>query len=128
MTGNPLRVLVVDDDAAVAAYLVDCLTFGGCAVVTAADASTALVKLRADVYDVVLCDITMPGLDGVGFYRKLAESRPDLLPRLVFISGRPASEVKALFPGRHVRIVEKPVPVRTMTALVEEWRLARAAG
>src|SRR5207245_1879601 len=61
-------------------------------------------------------------VDGVAFYRRLAEKRPDLLRRLVFISGRPSSEIKALLPGQPLRIVEKPVPVRVITALVEEWR------
>jgi len=122
VNGSALRVLVVDDDAAVAAYFADCLMLEGCAVATAADASTALLKLDSDTYDVVLCDISMPGLDGVAFYRRLAEKRPDLLQRLVFISGRPSAEIKALLPGQNVRIVEKPVPVRVITALVEEWR------
>jgi CheY-like chemotaxis protein len=117
-----MRVLVIDDDAAVAAYFADCLTFEGCDVAVAIDASTALSKLECDAYDVVLCDISMPGLDGVAFYRRLAERHPDLLKRLVFISGRPSAEIRALLPGQHLRIVEKPVPVRVITALVEEWR------
>ncbi len=122
VTDKALRVLVVDDDPAVASYFEDCLVFEGCDVATAGDASTALAKLESDTYDVMICDITMPGLDGVAFYRRLAETRPDLLRRLVFISGRPSSEIKALLPGQPLRIVEKPVPVRVITALVEEWR------
>ena len=122
MNAGSLRVLVVDDDAAVAAYFADCLTFEGCDVVVAIDASTALSKLESDAYDVVLCDISMPGLDGVAFYRRLAERQPEVLNRLVFITGRPAAEIRALLPGQRLRIVEKPVPVRVITALVEEWR------
>jgi len=122
VNAGSLRVLVVDDDAAVAAYFADCLTFEGCDVVVAIDASTALSKLESDAYDVVLCDISMPGLDGVAFYRRLAERQPEVLNRLVFITGRPAAEIRALLPGQRLRIVEKPVPVRVITALVEEWR------
>jgi len=115
-------VLVVDDDAAVAAYFADCLTLEGCEVAVAIDASTALTKVECDAYDVVLCDMSMPGLDGVAFYRRLAERHPDLLKRLVFISGRPSADIRALLPGERLRVVEKPVPVRVITALVEEWR------
>jgi len=47
VTDKALRVLVVDDDPAVASYFEDCLVLEGCDVATAGDASTALAKLGA---------------------------------------------------------------------------------
>jgi len=81
------RVLVVDDEPEIARMLADMLAGDGHQVETAADGFEALGRLDRAVYDVVLCDLRMPKLDGAGFYREIARRRPELLPRIVFVTG-----------------------------------------
>jgi CheY-like chemotaxis protein len=70
MTGT-LRILVVDDSAAVRAVLQGLLTSLDCKVRTADGVRAALRRLRDFNPDVILTDFTMPGLNGDAFVRLL---------------------------------------------------------
>ncbi|MGE3176021.1 MAG: ATP-binding protein [Vicinamibacterales bacterium] len=80
-------VLVVEDEAALAAAVTDALQDAGYVVDRAADGEEALGKLRASTFDAVVCDLKMPRLDGKAFYRILASTRPELARRVVFVTG-----------------------------------------
>lgn len=69
MTG--LRILVVDDDAAVRDSLARTLRFEGYRVDTARDGQEALDAVRADEPDAVILDVSMPRLDGLQACRQL---------------------------------------------------------
>jgi CheY-like chemotaxis protein len=47
----------------------------------------ALAILQGREYDLILCDLRMPELDGPGLYRTVAARQPHLLPRFVFLTG-----------------------------------------
>ena len=65
------RVLVAEDDPAVAWYFGDVLRRAGCDVVEVHDGDAALDQARRSAPDVVLADIRMPGLDGLRLCRAL---------------------------------------------------------
>lgn len=46
-----------------------------------------LQAIREGSYDVILCDVRMPGLDGLGLYRELEQHYPHLLSRMIFLTG-----------------------------------------
>ena len=71
------KILVVDDEADLIAYLSALLKDAGYVVVTANNGQEALDQLRAEKPDLVSLDITMPEKSGVRFYREL-RSDPDL--------------------------------------------------
>ncbi|MBI4270439.1 MAG: response regulator [Candidatus Rokubacteria bacterium] len=81
------RVLVVDDEPDIVRLFVDVLVADGHWVETASDGIEALENLDRSEYDLILCDLRMPKLDGAGFYRELARRRPELLRRIAFITG-----------------------------------------
>jgi len=73
-TQLPLRVLVVDDDAVCARTLAGMLRHvGPHSVDTAGSADEAVERLNTGTYDLILCDLNMPGRDGVETMRLLAE-------------------------------------------------------
>lgn len=78
------RVLVVDDSATMRKIIVKGLReagFGACEVTEAADGTSALGALRGAEFDLVLCDINMPGMDGLSLVRSAREDltiSPDL--------------------------------------------------
>ena len=80
-------ILVVDDEPLVAAIMADILGLEGYEVETAKNGREALEKIAARSYDLILSDLQMPELDGVGLYHELERQRPSLLPRLAFVSG-----------------------------------------
>ena len=70
------RILIVDDEANARAALSEILHEDGYVTETAADGFKALGKLAEFAPDVVLTDLKMPGLDGIGLMEKARGSRP----------------------------------------------------
>ncbi len=85
--GAGAPVLVVEDEPALAEAVAEALTDAGFRVDRAADGQEALERVRDRVYDLVICDLKMPRLDGPAFYRAIAESLPSLTHRIVFVTG-----------------------------------------
>jgi EAL domain-containing protein (putative c-di-GMP-specific phosphodiesterase class I)/FixJ family two-component response regulator len=80
------RVLIVDDEAFIRTLLRNSLMRLGAGEIREADNGKAgLAELQAFAPDLVLCDLNMPGMDGIEFLRLLAASAPDL-PTLI-VSG-----------------------------------------
>ena len=54
---------------------------------TASNGRQALALLQAQEYDLILCDLRMPELDGPGLYHALESQQPDVLQRFIFLTG-----------------------------------------
>jgi signal transduction histidine kinase len=80
-------VLVVEDEPALAAAVAEALTDAGFRVDRAADGEEALGRVRSRAYDLIVCDLKMPRLDGVAFYRAIAATTPELARRVIFVTG-----------------------------------------
>jgi len=80
-------ILLVEDEAKLASAVADALRDSGYVVEHAADGEQALAKIAERAFDVVICDLKMPRLDGKQFYRRLSESAPALTKRIVFVTG-----------------------------------------
>ncbi|MBI2158648.1 MAG: response regulator [Candidatus Rokubacteria bacterium] len=81
------RILVVDDEAEIAALLSEMLAADGHRVEIAANGVEALEKLGAGGHDLVISDLRMPELDGPGLYLEVTRRHPALLRRMVFVTG-----------------------------------------
>jgi len=86
---DPARryALVIDDEEHICDFLVECLGEAGLWVDTATTANQALARLRQRAYDLVLCDIKMPGKSGIELYQEITKEQPELAARFVFITG-----------------------------------------
>jgi signal transduction histidine kinase/BarA-like signal transduction histidine kinase len=81
------RVLVVEDEPALAAAVAEALADAGFEVDRAGDGEEALARVRERPYDLVVCDLKMPRLDGMSFYRAIAATAPALARRVIFVTG-----------------------------------------
>ncbi|MFH0809657.1 MAG: ATP-binding protein [Pseudomonadota bacterium] len=81
------RILVVDDEQVILDLLTELLSGQGYRVDGSLSAKSALAKLGEAPYDMVICDVRMPGMDGPALYRQVKESRPDVARRFVFSTG-----------------------------------------
>ena len=70
-------VLVVEDEAALGAAVAESLTDAGFVVDRAADGEEAIARVRTRVYDLIICDLKMPRVDGMQFYRMLERDHPE---------------------------------------------------
>src|SRR2546421_9748787 len=82
-----LTILVVDDEPTFASALAHLLRRDGATVETAAHGQEALARLQTRAYDVILCDLRMPALDGATFYARLTQEYPALRHRVIFLTG-----------------------------------------
>ena len=83
----PVTILLIDDEPSFVSALARLLRHDGSTVDTAADGHRALRQLQEHRYDVVLCDLRMPGLDGVAFYDRLRQQHAYLRERVLFLTG-----------------------------------------
>jgi signal transduction histidine kinase/ActR/RegA family two-component response regulator len=117
--GPPLRILVVDDEVTlIRAYR---RLLGRChQVVATCGGREALEVLASDQnFDLILCDLMMPGTDGVDVYETLESSHPELLERLVFATGGPTSgRAKAFLLRPGVVHLDKPISTEALTQFV----------
>ena len=80
-------VLVVEDEPALAAAVSEALTDAGFVVDRAGDGQEALRRVDAKSYDLIVCDLKMPKIDGMRFYQRLASTHPDVARRVIFVTG-----------------------------------------
>ena len=80
-------VLVVEDERALAIAVGEALTDAGLAVDHASDGEEALARVRQKAYDVLICDLKMPRIDGMTLYRAIAATTPALARRVIFVTG-----------------------------------------
>ena len=78
-------ILIIDDEKAIRKTLSEILSYEGYKIDEAADGEEGLKKFSSSVYDVVLCDIKMPKLDGIEFLEKARQINPDV--PIIVISG-----------------------------------------
>ncbi len=79
------NILIIDDEKAIRKTLSEILSFEGYKIDEAPDGEEGLKKFTEKAYDVVLCDIKMPKMDGIEFLEKAREINQDV--PIIMISG-----------------------------------------
>ena len=109
------RVLVVEDEAALGAAVAESLQDAGFAVDRAGDGIEALDRIRQQAYDLIICDLKMPRLDGTQFYRELELTRPELAHRIMFVTGDVAgTDAERFLEETGCRWLAKPFRLRDL--------------
>jgi len=85
--GNGARVLVVEDEPALAAAVSEALTDAGFLVDQPGNEQGALDRIQETVYDLLVCDLKMPRMDGQTLHRAITATKPALARRMVFVTG-----------------------------------------
>jgi CheY-like chemotaxis protein len=115
------RILVVDDETVIAQLIADMLSGEGYDVDTAPDGRVALARLGERHYDVVLSDLRMPELDGLGFFREIEARHPDLLRHFMFITGTSEhTDYHGFIDEATVPVLTKPFDMLELFRLVQE--------
>ena len=112
MKPTPMRILIVDDDPLVAQTLTMIFRRHGFDAVTAYNADEALSRVRETAPDLVMCDIDMPGRDGISLMMDLTRELPDC-PILVltgFYSSLNRVQEYTSTLRQRVSVITKPCP------------------
>lgn len=105
---NMSNILIIDDERAIRSTLMEILSHEGYVVTTAENGEDGFQKFSAGGFDVVLCDIKMPKMDGIEFLEKAKATHPDI--PLIMISGHGTIEtaVEAVKKGAYDYISKPP--------------------
>lgn len=114
-------ILLVDDDAQLAAALQWILADQNFMVDVAYDGEEALLKVEANEYDAIVCDVKMPRLRGDEFYAKASERHPPLADRFIFITGYAGDpQFKEFIKATDCKFLVKPFPVNELIRCIKE--------
>ena len=118
------RVLVIDDDDDLRTLVVRLVKQAGYDVDSVGDGQAGLERLAERTYDVIVCDLRMPRMDGVTFYREVERRNPAAARRVVLMTTHVRSDEYIDF----LRGVSAPVLNKPFT--LDEFRstLARMVG
>lgn len=115
---SPGRVLVVEDEPTVAQLITDVLHGEGHNVESVLDSQEGLTRIARSSYDLIICDLRMPRLDGPGFYDALVRTGSPARHRILFITG------DTLGPHTVEFLKSRQLPFLAKPFLVEELKLA----
>ena len=114
------RVLIVDDDAVFRRGLARMFSKKECDVAQASDGEQALKSISDVVPDLVICDLRLPGLDGLGVLSHLKQigAKTPFILVTAYLSGELIEAAKAQGADE---VLEKPVELRRLKQQCEEF-------
>ena len=101
-------ILIIDDEKAIRKALTEILTAEGYKTEESSDGEEGLKKFKEKSFDVVLCDIKMPKLDGIEFLQKAGEINPDVPVIMISGHGNIETAVQAVKKGAFDYISKPP--------------------
>jgi CheY-like chemotaxis protein len=116
--------LIIDDETEVGQILSEMLAVFGirCEVVTSGE--MAIERLKKQVYDVIISDVRLPGIDGPALYAWIAQHKPELCARTAFVTGDTLGQASERFLGDVQRpLLEKPFLPSDVRRLIDELLL-----
>jgi two-component system NtrC family sensor kinase len=116
-----LEILIVEDEVAIRRLLARYFESRGHTVTTAEDGITALRHAEQSAFDVVICDLRLPGIDGFEVLRRLREMPTGTRSRCILMSGAnaklPAGPMREAL--RLAAVVDKPFEIEQLCRAVE---------
>ena len=115
-------ILVVEDEATIAEIIKTTLDGVGLDADTAENALTAIDKLQHKDYDLIISDMRMPNMDGRGLFRVVQNIKPELLNRIIFITGDLVNpDTRKFFDEYKCKYLAKPFTPTDIKKLVSDF-------
>jgi two-component system cell cycle response regulator CpdR len=113
-----MKILLAEDDRSMRRFLTLTLRRAGHDVQDFPDGETALGALEREVFDLLLTDIVMPGVDGIELARRGAELDPAM--KIIFITGFAAVALASHNPAPvGAKVLSKPFHLKNIVTEVE---------
>jgi len=117
--GKVPRILVVEDEPTVANLIADVLRDQGMRVDVLLDSREAVQQAERESYDLAVCDLKMPGMDGQMFYLTLVQRHNPLHQHVLFVTGdMVAPRTQEFLDRHHLAHVAKPFRMEELSGAV----------
>jgi DNA-binding NarL/FixJ family response regulator len=116
----PLNFLIVDDEPMLLDLLQQMLAPHTSKAVGTFQDACILLSTSTESFDVILSDLMMPQGSGLDLYHWIAENKPGLEERLLFLTGGVTQEIHASIQATEQPVLFKPFSVRQLHAAIEE--------
>lgn len=113
------HILIVDDESTIT-HLISSLLEDAGKVDVAANGLEALALVDATYYKLIICDMSMPVMDGINFYEQAAARFPDVGRRFLFMTGDLSTERLAFLNHRQLRYMTKPMRIKQLREAAAE--------
>ncbi len=121
------QLLVVDDEQSVLNVVQRILQRQGYQVQTACSAEEALQYLKGTSYDLILCDLRMPGMSGQAFYEQLRLFYPQQVSNFILLTGDTISrDTRAFLQQTNIPYINKPFDAVQLIDIVDQQLAKRA--
>ena len=115
------RALVIEDEVALGDAVAAALSDEGFRVDRAGNGEEALARVRDRHYDVIVCDLKMPKVDGMTFFREVSVAMPHIARRLIFVTGDVAgTEAERFLEESGCRWIPKPFRLKDLVRTARE--------
>jgi DNA-binding response OmpR family regulator len=119
--GEGRKVLALEDDPALQTLIRKQLTAHGFEVVVAGDGLEGLMKIETFIPDVIVCDLMMPNLDGLGFVRAIKSKKETAALPVIFLTAK--TDPKSMMDGINVGgkfYVTKPFQIEELLTKISK--------
>lgn len=114
-TDNTQRILVIDDEPVILKVVKDVLSEQGYDVDVVEDGWAGLDLLKQISFDLILCDLHMPGLSGVEFLGRVEEKHPEMLKHIIFTTGDSSgSDTRRIIEEKGFTCLSKPFELKDL--------------
>jgi CheY-like chemotaxis protein len=115
-----MKILVVDNEWQVLKAIGLMLEFSGLSPSLALGAGRGLEEIKAGSFDLILCDVQMPGMSGPEFFQAVRLMELPVFPRFVFMSGTATeSFLMAELGVEKVKLLPKPFNLQALKAALQ---------
>ncbi len=111
------KILVVDDDQGMREFLEIMLSREGYRVSTSSDAGKALSRCRKETFDLIITDLKMPKMDGIGFLKEVKQISPETMVILITAYASGETAVTAMKEGAY-DYIEKDFAIEDLNRIV----------
>jgi CheY-like chemotaxis protein len=114
------HALVVDDEIGILELVSDALVRMNCRTTALSSSVGVMAALERDKFDLVICDLKMPGQNGFEVYRLIRKMRPELAARFILMTGNIADAEKYTEELSEIVLLPKPFTLTRLREAVDE--------
>lgn len=114
------RILIVDDEEMIRDVFIAIFS-DRFKVEAASSGPEAIARIESGpAFDAIICDLNMPGMDGIEFYQKVLEKAPATAGRVLFLAGMYEKHQSDFMMKTRLKHIMKPAPIKELRSIVED--------